>query len=199
MSNMTFDINIENITELFWRKGFNATSTEDLEQASTLNRASIYKKFGSKEKLFLVALRHYYQQVFEDGLSVPLRKHKGGVSAIIDFFQQLRNKYHENIINNGCLLVNTIAELGEGCNFAVEITNTFLEQLRFLMLSRLKESLNDSSKIGEAQLFADTLVGSTLGLLVMCRGRVMKMTIENIFEQIFIWLDRYQLSTHAGT
>ncbi len=38
---------------VFWRKGYEATSIDDLVQATGINRASMYGTFGSKEGLLL--------------------------------------------------------------------------------------------------------------------------------------------------
>ncbi|WP_067754980.1 TetR/AcrR family transcriptional regulator [Orrella dioscoreae] len=44
---------------LFWDKGFEATSTEDLCQAMGLSRQSFYNAFGGKREVFLAALERY--------------------------------------------------------------------------------------------------------------------------------------------
>ena len=38
--------------ELFWEKGFHATSIQDLVAHLGINRASLYDTFGGKEELF---------------------------------------------------------------------------------------------------------------------------------------------------
>lgn len=47
--------------ELFWRKGFSATSMADLCAAMGINAPSLYAAFGSKEALYEAALRQYEQ------------------------------------------------------------------------------------------------------------------------------------------
>ena len=48
---------------LFWRKGFEATSIEELVSVSGINRASMYAVFGDKRRLFLAVLDHYLARV----------------------------------------------------------------------------------------------------------------------------------------
>jgi AcrR family transcriptional regulator len=43
----------------FWRKGFAATSMNDLCDAMDVRSPSVYAAFGSKEALYLEALQHY--------------------------------------------------------------------------------------------------------------------------------------------
>tara|TARA_R110001583_G_scaffold33548_3_gene113309 strand:+ start:2287 stop:2868 length:582 start_codon:yes stop_codon:yes gene_type:complete len=43
----------------FWRRGYEATSITDLENATGIARGSIYKAFGDKRQLFLLSLNRY--------------------------------------------------------------------------------------------------------------------------------------------
>lgn len=45
--------------QLFWEKGFEATSLSDLTSAMGIQRPSIYSAFGDKKALFEAALRKY--------------------------------------------------------------------------------------------------------------------------------------------
>jgi AcrR family transcriptional regulator len=47
----------------FWRKGFAATSMNDLCDAMGVRSPSLYAAFGSKEALYLEAVEHYVQTV----------------------------------------------------------------------------------------------------------------------------------------
>jgi AcrR family transcriptional regulator len=46
---------------LFWRKGFAATSMNDLCDAMDVRSPSLYAAFGSKEALYLEAIQHYVE------------------------------------------------------------------------------------------------------------------------------------------
>ena len=48
---------------LFWRKGYAATSIEDLTETLHLSRSSLYDTFGDKRALFLEALQLYSERV----------------------------------------------------------------------------------------------------------------------------------------
>ena len=45
--------------EVFWRKGYEATSLSDLTEAMGINRPSLYAAFGNKESLFRKAVDRY--------------------------------------------------------------------------------------------------------------------------------------------
>jgi len=44
-------------SQLFWEKGFTATSTRDLQEAINMRPGSIYAAFGSKEVLYSESLK----------------------------------------------------------------------------------------------------------------------------------------------
>src|SRR2546430_17047781 len=50
---------LDKAIELFWRKGYEATSIEDLVASMDINRGSLYETFGDKQKLFLACMDRY--------------------------------------------------------------------------------------------------------------------------------------------
>lgn len=48
--------------DVFWRQGYQATSVQDLVDATGLNRGSLYDTFGDKHGLFLEVVEHYRRQ-----------------------------------------------------------------------------------------------------------------------------------------
>lgn len=48
---------------IFWQQGYEATPVIDLAVAMRLNRTGLYKAFGSKYELFILALRYYQQEL----------------------------------------------------------------------------------------------------------------------------------------
>ena len=47
----------------FWTRGYEATSIDDLVEATGINRGSLYGTFGDKRRLFLMALDRYWDTV----------------------------------------------------------------------------------------------------------------------------------------
>tara|TARA_R110000751_G_scaffold14254_1_gene46474 strand:+ start:1554 stop:2138 length:585 start_codon:yes stop_codon:yes gene_type:complete len=50
-------------SQLFWEKGFHATSTRDLQDVVNMRPGSIYSAFGSKEGLYIESLKDYTVQM----------------------------------------------------------------------------------------------------------------------------------------
>ena len=56
-----FDIDqaLDRALNVFWRKGYEGTSLDDLTRSMKINRPSLYAAFGNKENLFRRALQRY--------------------------------------------------------------------------------------------------------------------------------------------
>ena len=52
---------LERAMQVFWRKGYEATSVSDLTRVMDINPPSLYAAFGDKESLYLEALGRYEQ------------------------------------------------------------------------------------------------------------------------------------------
>ena len=49
----------DRIMQAFWARGYQATSMQDLVDATGVNRGSLYATFGNKRSIFLTVLRLY--------------------------------------------------------------------------------------------------------------------------------------------
>jgi TetR/AcrR family transcriptional regulator, transcriptional repressor for nem operon len=95
--------------KLFWQKGYNGTSMQDLVDGLGISRSSIYDTFGDKHQLYLKALCTYRQNAIavRDQIlnaSVPA---KAAIRQLMDLTidQMIRDKQHK-----GCFLVNSAVE-----------------------------------------------------------------------------------------
>ncbi|MBB4442104.1 MULTISPECIES: TetR/AcrR family transcriptional regulator [Rhizobium] len=93
--------------DVFWDRGFAATSLDNLSAATTLNRPSLYGAFGDKEDLYLDTLEGYRQDgmdVLTEALdpSLPLRDNIARVYA-----GALAIYMHGETAARGCLLIGT--------------------------------------------------------------------------------------------
>ena len=48
---------LDKAIEIFWHKGYNGTSAQDLVNHLGLSRSSLYDTFGDKQKLFVKSLK----------------------------------------------------------------------------------------------------------------------------------------------
>lgn len=105
---------IEKATNLFWEKGFHATSMRNIQEAIDLRPGSIYASFGSKEGLFKEAL-HYYASAGLEQLAANAKSSPSPLEALKTF---IRNAVTgtSSAPSNMCMLVKSVAELTENDN-----------------------------------------------------------------------------------
>ncbi|MDP5255255.1 MULTISPECIES: TetR/AcrR family transcriptional regulator [unclassified Vibrio] len=108
-------IAIEKATELYWEKGFHATSMRALQEKIDMRPGSIYAAFGSKEGLFKRVLEHYADQSLAL-LATYRQQHESPLQAIKSFVHFAVIERAHTAPNEMCLLVKSISELTEENN-----------------------------------------------------------------------------------
>jgi TetR/AcrR family transcriptional regulator, transcriptional repressor for nem operon len=93
--------------DLFWRKGFHATSLKDIEAALAMKPGSIYAAFRSKEALFREVLRRYFEAE-RDRLRVLAARDRSPLEGLV---VHLRRAGQEADRRRACMLVKTVLEL----------------------------------------------------------------------------------------
>lgn len=102
---------LDQMVAVFWQKGYAATSIQELEAATQLNRPSLYAAFGGKEKLFLAVLARYGDK-FNAHLMAALQSPGSARRALELYFDQLVKQLCDQKLPPGCLLANTVTERG---------------------------------------------------------------------------------------
>ena len=100
---------LEKALNLFWKKGFYATSIQDLVNCLGINRASLYDTFGNKRKLFERAFLHYTTTNVEAQKKF-LDSHdeiRVGFKKLFDLAIQQSNLDEDH---KGCFAVNSTVE-----------------------------------------------------------------------------------------
>ncbi len=98
------DAAVDSALDIFWQRGYRATTTRELESALGMSQPSLYNAFGSKQALLLRAIDRYEGLVEEELLAI-LEQPGDGHAAIVAFFQELCRWIAENRYR-GCLVVN---------------------------------------------------------------------------------------------
>jgi TetR/AcrR family transcriptional repressor of nem operon len=98
-------------TELFWSKGFDSTSVEDVSLATGVGNGSIYAAYGSKQGLFLAVFERYCQR--RTRLVREAIGSAGGSAraAVRGLYQAIIEDCAAQPDRRGCLMINSIAQL----------------------------------------------------------------------------------------
>ncbi len=102
---------VKKACDTFWAKGYQATTVQDLLDRMEMNRGSLYAGFTDKRSLFVECLRFYQQEVTERTFKLAQRP-ESGLETIRAFFKSIVEHAQRDRDKPGCLVTNTVAELG---------------------------------------------------------------------------------------
>ncbi|WP_371493727.1 TetR/AcrR family transcriptional regulator [Kitasatospora sp. NBC_00374] len=152
---------------LFWRKGYEATTMNDLVEDLGLGRGSIYAAFGDKHRLFLLALGRYLGRQ-DDLLASSFDDRGPALAQLRQLFERLLQT-DSFCSGSGCFSVNSIAELLPNDREVAELAQRSLrraEQTFAAQLDRARSSGELSPTVSPAEA-AHLLVTLVQGLQIM--------------------------------
>ncbi|MCF6515899.1 TetR family transcriptional regulator [Lactobacillus sp. S2-2] len=112
---------IEKMTDLFIQKGYTAASLDDLVKVTGMLRGSLYSAFGSKQKMFILALQNCLKnsQTSDKTLGMivismmELSNKSEQIKQIIkDWYKKNKGQFIENLI--GSYLIKKAKISGDG-------------------------------------------------------------------------------------
>ncbi|QDT41930.1 HTH-type transcriptional repressor ComR [Gimesia alba] len=173
---------LEAALEVFWRKGYEGASCDELLSAMGLNAGSMYAAFGDKQALYDKAFELYCETVFSkgaaalDGPGTPLENVKAMIQGISDHMSSPECK--------GCFVGNTLIEFGAENKEIAEMARRVMKHFQTALEQKLKAAqesgeLSENVAPTEMALF---LVNMAQGLNVMARANAGKEAIQSITQ-----------------
>ncbi|HLA56201.1 MAG TPA: TetR/AcrR family transcriptional regulator [Flavobacterium sp.] len=108
--NVEFDreVAVNKAKDVFWEKGYNCTSMQDLVDAMQINRSSLYNTIGDKQQLFLECIISYAK----DTVREVVEKSEKASSPLQALTNIIRDKASWVVdCEKGCLGMKTIFEM----------------------------------------------------------------------------------------
>ncbi len=100
---------IKKAQEVFWQKGYSATSLSDLQKATGAGAGSFYNTFkGGKKEVFQKAVQE--RRLAFDEFKNELNKSNSPLELIKDFFRSIAEA-NSNEHLKGCIIANTVVEM----------------------------------------------------------------------------------------
>ncbi|MFC5658128.1 helix-turn-helix domain-containing protein [Streptomyces nogalater] len=176
---------LEAAMRTFWRKGYEATSTEDLCAATGLGRSSIYNTFKSKHALFQRVLHRYTTTMNARQMAVLEDPARSGADRIRALFAMVLDgdaRDRPTGRSLGCLGVNTTIELAGRDAMAAGIlerdTAHRLDALRAVVeVGRRDGSITSSRDAGDLARFLNATIA---GLRVSAQGGADRAALDAI-------------------
>jgi TetR/AcrR family transcriptional repressor of nem operon len=169
--------------QIFWRKGYQSTSLDDITEATGLTKPSLYGAFGDKASLFLKVIDHYHDQLitrFERILSEA----PNARAAVEAWFTNLLPVYSGENGRNGCLSVNTMTDGGLDDAAVKKSIANFNERLESLILNRLQADRAQFAADFDPVAAARTMMAIYMGLMTMAKQKPSPEQVKLVIGQI---------------
>ena len=176
---------IDTACRVFWTKGYEATSTEDLCIATGLTRSSLYNTFTSKEHLFQRALAYYATTMTARQAAVLDVSGVSGLArlrALLEVIVADEAANRKKGVGPGCFTVNTVTAMGESDPRVAQIIRADLDRRLASLRMVVMDGQSDGSVAagrdpGEAAWYFNALVS---GIRVSAQAGADAATLEAI-------------------
>lgn len=166
----------EALMEVFWEKGYEATSMQDLVDATGLLKGSLYGAFGDKQTLYLIALEHYDHTRIQAGIDM-LSGAGGSVEKIRRLFDSVIESAKTGLFAGGCLLCNASVEMAPVDKLVKGSVKKTLHRLQVAVKAAIESKIKDSDEI---QALSGFIICAYLGARVLAKaGAPLKMIIDS--------------------
>lgn len=166
--------------QLFWEKGYAATSLSDLTAKMEIQRPSLYAAFGDKEGLFEAALRRY-TNLHAASIRTKLQKEQSVKEAIRIFFENMVEEEYKKESNKGCFCINTMVEIAPHNEKFEVLTREHQMYLSVIFQELITKGIQSGELQSDvnAKALAQTLVTSLIGLTVLMKSRPERSVVDN--------------------
>ncbi|MBZ4033283.1 TetR/AcrR family transcriptional regulator [Flavobacterium sp. 17A] len=178
---------LDKAIEIFWHKGYNGTSAQDLVNHLGLSRSSLYDTFGDKQKLFVKSLKRYQKQN-HDVLIELLENAPNIKTAFTEIFKQAVIESLQDRITKGCFMVNSSVELAMHDPEIAKIVHDNQKTVEDIFSKAIKkgQDLGQISDKQEARSLARFIFNNYSGIRVLARtGERDKQVYDDILKSIF--------------
>jgi len=176
--------------EVFWSRGYEAASIQDLVRHMGINRQSLYDTFGDKHALYLQALDRYGQ--VEGRRLIELLERPGSVKkSLRQLFGEVVERALSDRERRGCFMGNATSELAGRCKETASRTcrNMAATEEAFYraLLRGTKEG--EIKEVDDPRAVARFLYCVLQGLALMAKARQDRKVLNDVVKVTLSVLD----------
>lgn len=176
----------------FWRTGYETTSIADLTAAMGVTPPSLYAAFGSKQQLFLEAMRRYAGD--RSALEQAMAKAPTARAAVAEMLRGAAVLYTGDQTPRGCLLASAAAT---GSPDAADVRAAVAAErrdIRDIIIRRIETDIakRNLSPDTPAAVLADLALAVTQGMSVLARDGAERDRLLAVAEAATACWDLYE-------
>jgi TetR/AcrR family transcriptional repressor of nem operon len=163
------------LTNVFWEKGYEATSMQDLVRVTGLLKGSLYGAFGDKKVLYMTALAHYEKTHIQAGIDM-LNSDVSPEEKITRLFDTVIDGVKKGIFAGGCLLCNASIEMATVDKAVEDSVNKTIRRMREALTIALNPKVDSAD---QAEALSNAIICSYFGARVLAKaGAPVQMIID---------------------
>ena len=176
---------IDKVMNVFWDKGYEATSISDLTEATGLKRGSLYNAFGDgKQELFFRSLQKYDTEQ-RAAILKQLEAIESPIAAFDTLFDALVKQAMADTEKKGCLLVNTALNITHHDEPVRKLVAKGMDEFAsfFERLIKRGQCAGQIPETVQPRPTARALLTLVVGIRVMSRGVLNKAALKQVSQQ----------------
>jgi TetR/AcrR family transcriptional regulator, transcriptional repressor for nem operon len=181
---------LDRAMNLFWCRGYEATSIQDLVEHMGINRGSLYDTFGDKASLYREALDRY-EQVMGEQIREKLMQPGSAKAAIRAAFETVVASAAADTQRRGCMMVNaTIEMVPHYPEVATTITNNAAQsEAAFREVLLRGQQTGEINRRHDPSALARFLINNLQGLRVLSKSMPDGSKLQEVVDVMLSALD----------
>lgn len=170
--------------ELFWAKGFEGTSMNDIVKATGMAKPGIYANFGDKEELYAKALKKYAEELGKPRIEQFVNSEDPVKVAVEKFMLEIVSMMLNDETPCGCFLVNTLVESEGEIPKLEKLSRKFSNYRREAFMNYFKKAQKSGAlkKTLDPEEMADFFAGQIMAIALLAKSGADKNTFENFVK-----------------
>ena len=175
---------VDQVTDLFWKKGYLGTSIADVVSATSLKPGSIYNSFDSKQSLLLEALDRYSSDTIR-GLRRSIKQHDRLLPALEQMMDDLVDLAAQDSEGKGCLMLNIWLEMAAHDPVITGYVEGVFARFEAEIFEAMTHALQRGEMVARSdpRMLAKYLMMATWGIRVVSRSKPDRATLEALSRQ----------------
>lgn len=179
------DVALNAAMQVFWRKGYENTSMQDLLDAMQLSKSSLYQAFGGKQALFERCMARY-GDFMAGQLRAALAEAPSGLAFIRQFLEAVLDEARGVCEARGCLVLNTANEFARRDPHIAEAVAEGLGRFHGILVEAVQRAQRegDIPPDRDAAMLANYLINNMSGLKTLSKAGADEASLKGIIELV---------------
>ncbi len=185
------DSALRQFMEIFWTRGYKATTTRELARSAGISESSLFNRFHSKRELYIKSLGHYHDMM--KSRRKVMEEESSALMGISKYWQSLAKSASDPSRTRGCMITNATIEQTDDPEIAA-----YLKTVHKDYEKAFKKSLDRAVRQGELKPDTDTLAlaqflaNNAQGMRLLSRTNPGKQLVKNVVDLTMSTVDSYR-------